>query len=201
MKNSPRFTTHSSQVKTLKAWSSTANYRLIAMLLMALVFCGCKSKSKWGESNLPLPPGADTGIYDGQFVQTDYGFGFPLPSKWLYLRLSAEQEVDEVARFSDPTGEMIARVSVQLVGADQDLSKKSWQDASRQDLENHQFKIQKKNSVQEWKTEDSGPWIDVSYLVTDVKGDEWAVEEWALSKGGLLIGVHTLMPSESVGTE
>ncbi len=189
------------QFKSFKFFRNMMNCQWILLLAVAVVLTGCKSKAKWGESNLPLPPGADSGIYDGQFVQTDYGFGFPLPSKWLYLRLSAEQEVDEVARFSDSTREMIARVSVQLIGDTETFSKKGWQDASQQDLENHQFKIRKKDSVQEWKTEDSGLWVEVPYLVTDVRGDEWADEEWALNKGDLLIGVHVLMPGETAGTE
>ena len=201
MNDSPQSTVHSLQSKVFKVLLSTVSCQLYAMLFVALVFSGCRSKARFGENNLPLPPGADTGLYDGQFVQTDYGFGFPMPSKWLYLRLSAEQEVDEVARFSDPDREIIARVSVQVVGDSQTLSKKSWQDASQQDLENHLFKVKRKDSIQEWKTTDSGPWIEVPYWVTDPRGDEWSAEEWALNKGDLLIGVHVLMPSDTAGTD
>jgi len=175
--------------------------RFGVLVLAAFLILGCKSKSKWSENNLPLPPGADSGVYDGQFIQTDYGFGFPLPPKWLYVRLSAEQEVDEVARFSDADHEMIVRISVQVIGDSQGFSKKSWQDSSQQDLENHQFKIRKKESAQEWKTADSGPWIEIPYLVTDARGDEWADEEWALNKGDILIGAHVLVPGDAAGTE
>ncbi len=164
-------------------------------------FAGCKPKPKFSEADLPLPPGADSGVYDGQYIQTDYGFSFPLPPKWQWIRLSAEQEVDEVARFADPTGDMIARVSVQLVGEGQALSKKAWEQSSEQDLENHQFKIQKEDAAQEWKTEDSGPWVEISYHVTDVRGAGWFDEEWALGKGDLLIGVHALVPGDEAGTE
>lgn len=180
-----------------KAFAGCLGVLAMAVFLAA----GCKSKPRWNENNLPLPPGADSGLYDGQFVQTDYGFGFPLPPKWLYVRLSAEQEVDEVARFSDPDHEIIVRISVQVVGDAQNFSKKGWEDLSQQDLENHQFKIRKKESVQEWKTADSEPWVEVPYLVTDTRGDEWADEEWALNKGDILIGAHVLMPGDTVGTD
>ena len=164
-------------------------------------FAGCKSKSKMGEGNLPMPPGADSGVYEGQFIQTDYGFGFPMPPKWLYLRLSAEQEVDEVARFSDPTRDMIARITVQLMGSAQSFDRKGWGDMAQQDLTNHQFKVQKREAAQEWKTEDSGPWVEVPFHVMDSHGGEWADQEWALNKGDLLIGVHTLVPLDDSATE
>lgn len=118
-----------------------------------LLLKGCNYKPKYTESKLPLPPGADSGLYEGKFIQTDYGFGIPLPPKWLYLRLSAEQEVDEVARFTDPNQEMIVRVTVQLTSDTQSFTQKGWLDSTDQDLKNHQFKIQKKGSAREWKTE------------------------------------------------
>ncbi len=188
-------------VKNPKSDGKSLLWKLGLVVLAVFFTFGCKSKSKWNEKNLPLPPGADSGLYDGQFVQTDYGFGFPLPSKWLYVRLSAEQEVDEVARFSDADHEMIARISVQVMGDPAGFSKKSWQDASEQDLENHQFKVRKKEPVQEWKTADAGPWIEVPYRVMDARGEEWADEEWALNKGDILIGAHVLMPGDAAGTD
>jgi hypothetical protein len=145
---------------------------------------------------LPLPPAADSGIYDGQFIQTDYGFAFPLPPKLNWLRLSAEQEVDEVARFSDNSQNFLIRVSVQVMSPSQSFSKKGWEDTAEQDLKNHLFKIQKKDSTQEWKTDDSGPWIEIPFLLSDSRGGLWTDQEWALNKGDLLIGVHAMMPEE-----
>jgi hypothetical protein len=193
---------HSSRLKSFK-WLLTAGRRWsTCFLFLALVLlAGCKSKSKFAENALPLPPSADSGIYDGQFIQTDYGFAFPLPPKWNWLRLSAEQEVDEVARFADPARDILVRVSVQLVGASQSFSKSSWGDAAEQDLKNHLFKIQKKDSAQEWKTEDSGPWVEVPFHISDSRGSQWADQEWALNKGDLLIGVHATMLQDDADSE
>lgn len=174
---------------------------LISFTILTIILAGCKSKQKTAEYNLPLPPAADSGVYDGQYIQSDYGFGFPLPAKWLWLRLSAEQEVDEVARFSDPTRNMILRVTVQLIGDPQSFSPKTWQDSAEQDLKNHQFKIQKKDSAHEWKTGDSGPWLAVPFRLSDPRGDEWSDQEWALAKGNVLIGAHAMMPRQLGETE
>ncbi len=170
--------------------------RACAVMAVLLLFLGCRAKSKFNENTLPLPPAADTGLYDGQFIQTDYGFSFPMPSKWNWLRLSAEQEVDEVARFSDNSRNLLVRVSVQILGPTESVTKKEWADAAAQDLKNHLFKVQKMESAQEWKTEDSGPWIEVPFLLADSRGGSWADQEWALNKGDLLIGVHAMMPEE-----
>jgi len=169
--------------------------------VLALAFCGCKAKPRFTESKFPLPPSVDSGVYDGQFIQVDYGFGFPVPPKWLYLRLSADQEVDEVARFCDPTRQMIVRVSVQLRNPSEKFSTKSWGEMSEQELKNHQFKIQKRDSTREYKTLDSGNWAVAPFSMEDPKGWAWSDEEWALSKDDLLIGVHATLPQEIADTD
>ncbi|HTC21515.1 MAG TPA: hypothetical protein VK859_11750 [bacterium] len=177
-------------------------FRAFAVIFLAVVFSfGCRARSRFVDNALPLPPAADSGIYDGQFIQTDYGFAFPLPSKWNWLRLSAEQEVDEVARFADNSQNILVRVSVQILGDTPSLTKKQWEDDAAQDLKNHLFKIQKTDSVEEWKTEDSGPWIEVPFLLVDSRGGLWSDQEWALNKGDLLIGVHAMMTQETAESE
>jgi hypothetical protein len=188
-------------------WPGASDFRLSprlcasAVILALLLFSGCRSKSKFTENTLPLPPAADSGIYDGQFIQTDYGFAFPMPPKWNWLRLSAEQEVDEVARFADNGQNILVRVSVQVLGDSGPLAKKQWEDAAAQDLKNHLFKIQKMDAVEEWKTEDSGPWIEVPFLLADSRGGLWSDQEWALNKGDFLIGVHAMMPQADAESE
>lgn len=175
--------------------------RTAVFLILVLVFSGCKSKPKFEESKLPLPPALDCGVYDGQFVQAEYGFGFPLPAKWLYLRLSADQEVDEVARFCDPARQMVVRVSVQIQGAGDKFSAGGWGDEAEKDLINHQFKIKKREGSKSWKTSDSGSWVAVSFRLTDAKAGEWADEEWALAKDDLVIGVHATLPAKIADTD
>ena len=175
---------------------------IFCVLALALVFSvGCHSKPKFTEGTLPLPPAVDSGVYDGQYVQTDYGFGFPLPSKWIYLRLSADQEEDEVGRFCDPARQMIARVSVQIRDANVKFSGNDWGDGAQQNLKDHQFKIKKREGSKEWKTSDSGSWTEVSFRVTDPRAGEWADEEWALAKDDLLISVNATLPAKAADTE
>jgi hypothetical protein len=166
-----------------------------------LVVAGCKPKSNFIENRLPLPPGVDSGLYEGQFVQTEYGFGFPVPAKWNYLRLSADQEVDEVARFSDNSREVILRISVQLRDEADKFSARDWADAAEQDLKSHQFKIKKRGSASDWKTADSDRWVSVPFRLTDVKGNEWADEEWVLVKDDMLIGAHLTLPQKTADME
>jgi hypothetical protein len=173
---------------------------VLALALAFLPFAGCRGKSKI-DGALPLPPSADSGVYDGQFIQTDYGFAISLPPKWVWVRLSSEQEVDEVARFSDPTRDLMVRVSVQIKGDDQALTKKSWEQAASQDLKNHQFTLQKMDSPEEWKTGDSGPWIEVPFRMTDPRGDRWADQEWALNRGDLWVVAHATLPQATADSE
>lgn len=168
---------------------------------MALALAGCRSHPKFTESTLPLPPGLDSGIYDGQYVQVDYGFGFPAPPKWYYIKLSADQEVDEVGRFNDPDHEMILRISVQLRDPSDKFSSKTWADNAEQDLKNHQFKIKKREALKEYKTKDSGNWSVVPFQLTDPRSGEWSDQEWVLPKDDLLVGIHATLPARVAMTE
>ena len=176
-------------------------FAVLALALGLLFSAGCKSRSKTTLKDLPLPPSVDGGVVNGQFVQVDYGFGIPVPSKWIYLHLSAEQEVDEVARFLDPDREMIVRVSVQMRDASQKFNGKIWSEQAEQDLKNHQFQISKKDSAQEWKTGGSEKWVMVPFRMVDGRGAEWADEEWALAKDDYLIAVHATLPKKTADTD
>ncbi len=179
-----------------------SNWRLV-MLMMALLLIsiGCKTKPRFAQNTLPLPPAVDTGVSNGQFVQVDYGFGFPVPTKWVYLKLSADQEVDEVARFSDPGYQMIVRVAVQIADPSLTFSAKSWQADAQQDLTNHQFQVVKVDKTGEWKTGDSLVWIMVPFHVVDYRGQKWLDEEWGLKKDDLVVKVHAIVPETLTGTE
>ena len=149
---------------------------------------------KYHELPLPLPPAADNGVVNGQFVQVDYGFGFPVPPKWNYLWLSADQEVDEVARFSDPTKQMVARLSVQILNSSQSFSAKTWAANTEQDLKNRLFQITSVGKMLEWKTGDGERWFTIPYRVVDISKKQWLDEECALNKGDMLLLVHATLP-------
>jgi hypothetical protein len=151
-----------------------------------------------GEA-LPLPPSVESGVYDGQYIQADYGFGIPLPSKWVWIRLSAEQEVDEVARISDPHRDLLVRLTVQNRTGTDKLTEKAWAEKASQDLQDHLFKVVKKEKTQEWKTSGQERWLSAGFQVTDSHG--WVTQEWALERGDLLIGAHSMLPAEGSGTE
>jgi hypothetical protein len=175
--------------------------KFLPVLVLGLFFSvGCKSKGKINLEDLPLPPTVDGGMVNGQYVQVDYGFGFPVPSQWIYLPLSADQEVDEVARFLDPSRLIITRVSVVLRDPSQKFTAKIWSDQAEQDLTNHQFRIEKKESVEEWKTAGDEKWMMIRFKMLDVKNAEWADEEWALSNEDYLIVVHATLPEKTAET-
>jgi hypothetical protein len=173
----------------------------VFVLAVIFAFCGCKSKPHYSEIKLPLPPVADSGVADGQYIQTEYGFGFPLPPKWRQLSLSVDQEVDEVARFGDPGQEMIVRVSIQLLNPTQKFSKKSWAESSESELKSRQFVIHSTDKTQEWKTGDSRSWVVVSYHLRDHRGDECVDQEWAINNGDFLVAAHVTLLEETADTE
>jgi len=162
---------------------------------------GCKSREKTEFKNLPLPPTVDGGLVNNQFVQVDYGFAIPIPSKWIYSPVSAEQEVDEVARFFDANQQMIVRVSVLLRDPSQKFTSQIWSDQAEDDLKSHQFQIEKKESVEERKTNSGDKWLMIRFKMLDGKNAEWADEEWGLSKEDYLIVVHATLPKAIADTE
>lgn len=174
---------------------------LFLAAVLTLILTGCHSKGKTALKDLPLPPTVDGGLVNGQYIQVDYGFGIPLPTKWIYLPVSAEQEVDEVARFMDPGKEMLVRLSVLLKDPSQKFNAKIWVDQAEDDLKNHQFQIEKKETVEEWKTDSDENWIMAAFKMTDARNNEWADEECALAKDDYLIVAHMTLPQATAETD
>jgi hypothetical protein len=113
------------------------------------------------------------------------------------MALSAEQEVDEVARFVDPNRELIVRVAVLIKDPDQKFTPKTWSAQAEQDLKNHQFEINKKEGVEEYKTADGDHWLMVAFRMSDARGNQWLDQEWALSKDDYYIVVHATLPHKT----
>ncbi len=149
---------------------------------------------------LPLPPTENSGLLNGEYLQTQYGFAFPLPVKWQPLGMSEDQEMDEIVRFTDPLKVLVARYSVQLLPADQDFSAKEWSVSVEKDLQARQFQIDSKDSRQEWKTSGSEKWVSQAFHVLDVRQKSWMDTEWVLNRGDLLLLVHATLPEESAST-
>ncbi len=181
----------------------TTSFRFVSIFVLTAMaaLAGCHSKGKTALKDLPLPPTVDGGLVNGQFIQVDYGFGIPVPSKWIYLPLSAEQEVDEVARFLDPGKEMIVRLSVQMRDPSQKFGTKVWVEQAEEDLKNHQFQTVKKETVEEWKTNSEESWIMAAFKMTDSRSNEWFDEECALSKDDYLIVAHMTLPLKTAQTD
>jgi len=173
----------------------------VVIVLGIFVFVGCKSRSRYSELKLPLPPVADSGVTEDQYVQTQYGFGFPLPSRWHEITLSQDQEVDEVARLADPGRDITVHIAVQLLPPSEKFSKKSWQEACKEDLKARLFRIKREDEIQEWKTLDSHVWVTAPFHAMDQRGDGWLEQDWVLNNGDLLIGVHADMDEDTAGME
>lgn len=175
-------------------------WRLGVLSVILFSGFGCKSK-KTLEGSLPLPPSTESGVYDGQFIDVESGLAIPLPAKWAWIRLSAEQEVDEVARFSDPHRDLLLRLTVQNRTGPDKLSEKSWAERSAQDLQDHLFKIVKKGRTDDWKTTGPERWYSAAFQVTDPHNRGWGVQEWAMERGDLVIGAHAMLPSDVAESE
>ncbi len=166
-----------------------------------LLMSGCGSKPHYVQNELPLPPSEDSGIHNGEFFQAQYGFAFPVPAKWMNLSLSEDQEVDEVARFSDPQNILIARFAVQLLPSEQAFSEKDWSAWVEKDLQARQFQVESKDGREEWKTLGTEKWVSQNFHVLDVKQKGWLDIEWALNRGDFLLIVHATLPEETASTD
>jgi hypothetical protein len=172
----------------------------VLVLTLPLLF-GCHSKVRYVENRLPLPPSADTGVVGGQFIQADYGFGFPFPAKWIYLKLSADQEVDEVARFCDSTKTLVVRLSVQLLGPDEKYSPESFRTEAEDGFKARQLTVLKGPRSTDWKTPEGSSWTAYSYRVLDPGKKEWQEEEWCMNREDMLLSVHTTLPKQDADSE
>jgi len=170
-------------------------------LICLLIGFGCEKKPHFTQSTLPLPPSEDSGIQNGEYLQAQYGFAIPVPAKWKYLMLSEDQEVDEVARFTDPQTILVARFAVQLLPADQAFSPKDWSAAVDKDLLARQFQVKTKEGRQEWKTQGTERWISQAFHVLDVKQKSWLDTEWVLNRGDFLLLVHSTLPEDKATTD
>ncbi len=164
---------------------------LLLVLTLGLSGVGCRSKSGLERNQLPLPPVSDSGLVNGEFLQTDYGFAIPVPAHWSLLRLSEDQEVDEVARFSDPGQQLIARVTVHLVDPSQDFSDKDWDTQCQQQFKDRQLDLVKKGASNKIATADpSAGWAIQNYKLSDKSKEGWLDQEWVLRRDDLLIWIH-----------
>jgi hypothetical protein len=163
---------------------------LLLALTLGLSGVGCRSKSGLERNQLPLPPAADSGLVNGEFLQTDYGFSIPVPAHWSLLRLSEDQEVDEVARFSDPGQFLIARVTVHLVDPSQDFSDKDWDTQCLQQFKDRQLELVKKGASNKIATPDGLDWAIQNYRLADRSKEGWLDQEWVLRRDDLLLWIH-----------
>lgn len=162
-------------------------------LVLALFGAGCRSAKSFAVNKLPLPPVADSGLVNGEYLQAYYGFAIPVPAHWSLLRLSEEEEVDEVARLSDPQHHLIARVTVHLQDPSQDFSDKEWDGESLQQFSDRQLTLVKKGGSDEVDMGGGLEWKIQDYQLADGNQRGWFDQEWLLRRNDLLIWVHVML--------
>jgi hypothetical protein len=181
-------------------WLPAVESRLrtvFAVMALAMVFCaaGCKPKPPYQQIRLPLPPTVDNKIVEGQYVQADYGFGFPLPPKWMIVRYSEDQDLDEVSRFTDERGLMAARLGVQELGTGQSFTLKAFEADLEKDLTARQFQLVKKEKGKDLKTDDGTVWRVFSIRAKDARSKEWLEQQWVLNRDNLQIALRVTLPA------
>jgi hypothetical protein len=176
---------------------------LIAGILLALLFFAgaCKKEPPFQEIHLPLPPTVDNKVVEGQYVQADYGFGFPLPPKWFMVHYSEDQDLDEVARFTDDRGILVARLGVQELRKDQKFSLRAVETDLEKDLTDRQLAVAKKEMNNDLKTEDGNAWWSVSVRAKDERAKEWQVRQWVLNREDLVITVRVNLSASQADSD
>ncbi len=170
--------------------------KVFLLALLVLVGADCHSKSKESQK-LPLPPVSDSGLVNGEFLQTDYGFAIPVPAHWSLLRLSEDQEVDEAARLSDPGQDLIARVTVHLLDKTQDFSLSDWDAQCLQSFKDRQLDLVKKGKSDKVECPDGSVWNVQNYRVSDRSKIGWLDQEWALRRDDLLLWTHVSLDQQT----
>lgn len=177
--------------------------RLAVIMLLALVFCagGCKTEPPYHQIRLPLPPTVDNKIVDSQYVQADYGFGFPLPPKWVLVRYSEDQDLDEVARFTDDRGLMVSRLGVQELKQGQKFNLTAVESDLQKELAARQLTVVKKEITNDLKTGDGKTWRSFSIRAKDERAKEWQLRQWMLNRDDLLITVRVNLSASQADSD
>jgi hypothetical protein len=172
-------------------------------LLLALVLFtgGCKNEPPYQQIRLPLPPTVDNRIVEGQYVQADYGFGISLPPKWILVRYSEDQDLDEVARFTDERGFLTARLGVEELRKDQKFSLRVFESDLEKDLTAQQLTVVKKEKPSNLKTVSGDTWWAFSNRAKDARAKEWQDRQWVLNRGDLLIAVRVTLPASQADSD
>jgi hypothetical protein len=177
-----------------------ADRRTLTALLFVLLAAGCTEKPRFEEPDLPLPPSVDSGIYDKHYVRADFGFGFPVPAGWNYVRYSAERETDEVARFDGPLKGDVFLVTAFEPEVPPKSPAKAWEEALEADLGERGYQVLEKGEDRRVALKDGGAWTAIPFQLKDSRGGEWSHGAWFLDHGGLLIGAETFLSKKDAGS-
>jgi hypothetical protein len=171
----------------------------VSALAVGFLLVGCGQREKYEEPKLPLPPISDTGVEGETFYQVEYGFAFPAPAKWLFMRIVGDQEADEVARFTDKARESYLRVFVSHADPSGTFSPKDWFAAREKGWAERDYKVKKREDGRDLPAGGKGAWSSSLFHLTDPQRADWTAREWVLPKDDLILGARISMPTRVAG--
>ncbi len=159
--------------------------RIFLALLCALSVFACTHKSFEERQNLPMPPVGDSGVVEGTYVQTDYGFGLPLPAKW--LAFAAGEDWDELVRLSDPDRRMNAGLFARWLYENEKFRLNDWLIEIEKAYEKEGTQAKRGEKTVTWSVPGGYQWQVVTYELKDAVNREWVDRLCVLRRDDLLI--------------
>lgn len=145
------------------------------------------------QPTLPLPPIENTGTYHHQFIDTQYGFGIPLPPYWeswkpFYLNLS------EVGYFTDPARQISVQVLVEQTDASEPFSAAEFIKDQKTSFHGTELQWEVTPTTQTLVT--SNPkraWTIIAFQIEDYAEQTWERRYYVLKWGNILLVVQAQM--------
>jgi len=173
-----------------------ANLVLI-LLVLALDLAGCGRSKLLPEAQQALPPVGDSGVADGWYYQTEYGFALPIEKPFgAYAPepddLDAE-ELDEWVRFMDVKHGSWIKIMTQPTDPTVRYKVDDLEKTMASILDSADYKVQGTGKKIGWKA-GSDEWTVVPYDLQDRVQKQWRTWACVMQHGDFVVWARATLP-------
>ncbi len=166
------------------------NLLIVLLAGLTLATAACRKSAEDARRDLPLPPIGDSGVANGVYYQTEYGFSIPAPARW--FTFAGGEDLDELVRFSDPERRLNAGVHARWRYPKERSDAGAWFAEAEKEYEKKGVKAERKSKPEEWP---AGPsrWTALTYALKDDLDREWVDTLCVLHRDDLVVWAHLVL--------